>query len=121
MRYWYEFFFSGNDEGVFPRIVSTYIRLGFLNTNFNGVKYTGWFGGQSEKWFWKTLSKILFKTVTPDPNLDNIKAMYDEIVEKLKVEFKIPAEKINVMLHLTIFNNIQLLLSTMYDELGDKD
>ncbi|CAL4115960.1 unnamed protein product, partial [Meganyctiphanes norvegica] len=38
MRYWYEFFLSGNDEGIFPRMVSAYIRLGFINTNFNGFK-----------------------------------------------------------------------------------
>ena len=38
MRYWYEFLFSGNDEGIFPRMVTAYFRLGLINTNFDALQ-----------------------------------------------------------------------------------
>jgi len=111
MRYWYEIFFSGNDEAFFPRMVSVYLRLGFINTNFNGFKFVGHFDGSNNSlFFWKMINKLLNQGQKAPTNYgENVKDLFDDIIAKLDMEkTKMPADNLEALLHFTFLNNIQL-------------
>merc|ERR1712142_83275 len=120
MRYWYEFFVSGNDEGIFPRMVSAYLRLGLLGTNFDPLKIVGHFDNSDMlQFFWKTFANVFGKKDwQPDAYLENVKAMYNEVLSKLEMQTKEPKKNLETFIHMTIFNNFQAIIPLMRD-IGD--
>ncbi|CAL4060646.1 unnamed protein product, partial [Meganyctiphanes norvegica] len=81
LRYWYDMVLSGNDEDLFPRMVKLYLRLGFLNQNFNGARLSGHFDGSN---IWKYFSKM-FDSFTPDQSQELVQEMFMELLFEMDV------------------------------------
>merc|ERR1712121_298460 len=120
MRYWYEFLFSGNDEGIFPRMITAYFRLGLINTNFDALQMTGHFDNSNMlDFYWKIFADFFGKKDwQPDAFLENVKTMYNDVLGQLEMKTKEPKKEIFTFLHMIIFNNFQVVLPLMRD-IGD--
>ncbi|CAL4065561.1 unnamed protein product, partial [Meganyctiphanes norvegica] len=116
MRYWYEFFISGNDKGIFPHMVSAYLRLGLADTNFDAFKIMGHFDDSEWQQLFQKAFANLFgkKDWSPSDYLDKVKGYYQDILAKLEMETKEPAKNIDEFLHMTLFNNLQVPIPKLH-------
>ncbi|CAL4101446.1 unnamed protein product, partial [Meganyctiphanes norvegica] len=112
LRYWYDLVLSGNDDGLFPRMVKLYLRLGFLNQQFNGARLSGHFDGTN---VWKFFENM-FDTFEPEESQEIIQEMYMEILEKLEMEPRYMSNNFEAHGFVTMFRSFEAMFSINQEE-----
>ncbi|CAL4060226.1 unnamed protein product [Meganyctiphanes norvegica] len=117
MDHFYEFFFSGNDESIFPRMLRGYLRLGFMNQKFNALKFSSHMDGSNgRKFFWNTFARLFGKsTWNKNEHFESVKEMYNNITDILQVEKYESSDSIEAFIHFAIFNGFQGLIPIIFD------